>query len=123
MYFLVVDDSPVMRDILIRILKQAGYAEAAFAEAGNGLEALRCMRDAKPDLMFLDWNMPDFNGIELAEKLQLAGIKVKFGFVTIETSEEIRRRALNTGALFVISKPFTPEAMIEAIGQAGLVAI
>ena len=121
MRFLVVDDSPVMRVIIIRILKQAGYAEAVFQEAGNGLEALKCMRESLPDLMFLDWNMPDFNGIDLAEKLKAAGIRVRFGFVTIETSDEVRRRALDAGALFVVGKPFTPEAMLEALAQAGLV--
>lgn len=118
MKFLVVDDSKVMRSIIIRTLKQAGFNDATFQEAGNGIEALKVMRETMPDLMFLDWNMPDLNGIDLAEKLKAAGIQPKFGFVTTETSDEMRTRATNAGARFLVSKPFTPEAMQAAVQQA-----
>jgi len=122
MRFLIVDDSKVMRTIIIRTLKQAGYGAVSYVEAGNGIEALRAMREGSPDLMLLDWNMPDLNGIDLAEKLKTAGIKVKFGFVTTETSDEMRKRAKDAGALFLVGKPFTPEAMQSALQQAGIAA-
>ncbi len=89
-------------------------------EAGNGIEALKAMREGVIDLMLLDWNMPDLNGIDLAEKLKAAGIKLKFGFVTTETSEEMRQRALGSGALFLVGKPFTPESLQSALAQAGV---
>ena len=120
MRFLIVDDSKVMLSIIIRTLKQAGYADAVYSEAGNGIEALKAMRDGVIDLMLLDWNMPDLNGIDLAEKLKAAGIKLKFGFVTTETSEEMRQRALGSGALFLVGKPFTPESLQSALAQAGV---
>lgn len=120
--FLIVDDSKVMRNIIIRTLKQAGWNDGTFVEAGNGIEALKAMREGQPDMMLLDWNMPDLNGIDLAEKLRSAGIKVKFGFVTTETSDEMRKRAMDAGALFLVGKPFTPEAMQSAMQQAGLAA-
>ena len=115
MRLLIVDDSKVMRSIIIRTLKQAGYADAVFAEAGNGIEALKAMREGAIDLMLLDWNMPDLNGIDLAEKLKTAGIKLKFGFVTTETSDEMRKRAIEAGALFLVGKPFTPESLQAAL--------
>ncbi len=120
MKLLIVDDSKVMRSIIIRTLKAAGYGDAVFAEAGNGIEALKAMREGAIDLMLLDWNMPDLNGIDLAEKMKAAGIKLKFGFVTTETSDEMRKRATAAGALFLVGKPFTPEAMQAAFAQAGL---
>lgn len=122
MRILVVDDSKVMRGIIIRTLKQSGYANATVVEAGNGIEALKAMREAPLDLMLLDWNMPDLNGIDLAEKLKAAGIKVRFGFITTETSDEMRKRAMDAGALFVLGKPFTPESIQAALSQAGIAA-
>ncbi len=118
MKILIVDDSKVMRSIIIRTIKQTGHADAVFVEAGNGIEALKAMREGQPDVMLLDWNMPDLNGIDLAEKLKGAGIKVKFGFVTTETSDAMRERAIAAGALFLVAKPFTPEAMQAALAKA-----
>ena len=118
MKILVVDDSKVMRSIIIRTIKHAGYADAVFAEAGNGIEALKAMREGQPDVMLLDWNMPDLNGIDLAEKLKAAGSKVQFGFVPTETSDAMRQRAMEAGALFLVAKPFTPEGMQAALAKA-----
>jgi len=115
---LIVDDSKVMRSIIIRNIKQAGFADAVFAEAGNGIEALKALREGAPDIMLLDWNMPDLNGIDLAEKLKAANIRIKFGFVTTETSDAMRQRAMDAGALFLVAKPFTPEAMAAALTKA-----
>lgn len=115
MKILVVDDSKVMRSIIIRTLRQAGYESAAITEASNGVEALKAMVTSKPDLVFLDWNMPELNGIELAEKLKSAGIHVKFGFVTTESSAEMKARAMAAGAQFLISKPFTVESFQLAL--------
>lgn len=116
MKILVVDDSKVMRSIVIRTLKQAGFDGHTIVEAGNGIEALKAMRETPPDLVLLDWNMPELNGIDLAEKLKAAGIKLRFGFVTTESSDEMKQRATAAGALFMISKPFTPESFQQTLG-------
>ena len=60
-----------------------------------------------PDLLLSDWNMPNTNGIELLEKITSAGINLKFGFVTSECTPEMRSRAAEAGAKFLIAKPFT----------------
>lgn len=109
MRILIVDDSRAMRTIVVRTLRQAGYGHHTLEEASNGAEALQAITTAPPDLVLSDWNMPEMTGIELLEQLNKQGQKVRFGFVTSEGSPEMRRRALDSGALFLITKPFTAE--------------
>ena len=115
MKILVVDDSRVMRQIVIRTLRQAGYAGHEIVEAADGREALEKVQTESPDLVLSDWNMPELNGIDLLAAMRSAGSGVPFGFVTSEGSAEMRARACAGGALFLIAKPFTPEAFDEAL--------
>jgi two-component system chemotaxis response regulator CheY len=115
MKVLVTDDSKVMRQIVKRTLRQAGYTDLQVCEAGNGREALEVIAAEQPDLVLCDWNMPEMNGIDLLTSLRADGRDVPFGFVTSETSPEMRLKAENAGALFLIAKPFTPEAFREAL--------
>lgn len=110
MKILIVDDSRVMRQIVTRTLRQAGYDDHDVVQAGNGVEALEVMADEEPDLVLSDWNMPEMTGIELLRALRGQGDTTPFGFVTSEGSPEMRERAENAGAMFLIAKPFTPEA-------------
>jgi two-component system chemotaxis response regulator CheY len=116
MQILIVDDSRAMRSIVVRAVKAAGYEQAAFAEAQNGAEALAAVRQSRPDLILSDWNMPEMSGIELLRALRAEGIQVPFGFVTSESDAAWREQAFSSGALFVISKPFTPQTVKEALG-------
>ncbi len=93
MKILVADDSRVMRQIVIRTLRQAGYAGHEIVEAENGREALETVHSEAPDLVLSDWNMPEMNGIDLLERCGAAGSTVPFGFVTSEGSDEMRARA------------------------------
>jgi two-component system, chemotaxis family, chemotaxis protein CheY len=115
MKILVADDSRVMRQIVKRTLRQAGYTNVEICEAGNGTEALEVIVREAPDLVLCDWNMPEMNGIELLTALRAGGRNVAFGFVTSEGSPAMRERAQNAGALFLIAKPFTPEAFREVL--------
>ena len=114
MKILVADDSRVMRQIVIRTLRQAGYDGHDVVEAENGREALDKVGSEAPDLVLSDWNMPEMTGIECLRALRASGSAVPFGFVTSEGSEEMRAVAAKDGALFLIAKPFTPEAF-EAV--------
>ena len=111
---LVTDDSRVMRQIVIRTLRQAGY-DWDVREAADGVEALAAIRAEEPDVVLSDWNMPNMTGIELLRGLRAAGYQTPFGFVTSEGSPEMRSTAEEAGALFLIAKPFTPEAFREVI--------
>ena len=109
MKLLVVDDSKAMRMIVKRTLRQAGYENCDVDEAENGVQALEMVRAGAYDLVLSDWNMPEMNGIELLEALKAEGNATPFGFVTTEGTAEMRDRARQAGALFLIAKPFTAE--------------
>lgn len=116
MRILVVDDSKAMRLIVARTLRQAGFGDHEVLEATNGVEAFDVIRREEPDLVLSDWNMPEMTGLELLEFLRLGGNTVPFGFVTSETSAEMRETALGAGAWFLIGKPFTPDSFRETLG-------
>ena len=122
MKILVADDSRVMRQIVIRTLRQAGYAGHDIVEAENGRDALEKVHSESPDLVLSDWNMPEMNGIDLLAALRSSGSVVPFGFVTSEGSPDMRARAEAGGALFLIAKPFTPDAIADKLELLGLVA-
>ncbi|MFK7768391.1 MAG: response regulator [Mariniblastus sp.] len=110
MKVLIVDDSKAMRMIVKRTLKLAGFDALDFVEANDGVEAIAQIAAERPDLVFSDWNMPEMNGIELLKQLRAEGNKIKFGFITSESSPETKKEAMDAGATFLITKPFTPES-------------
>lgn len=115
MNILLVDDSRAMRMLVKRVLRQAGFGDHAVTEASNGKEALEMIRAETPHLILCDWNMPEMSGLELLQELGKNGPKTKFGFVTSEGTPEIRQLAIDSGALFVITKPFEPETFGRAL--------
>ena len=112
MKILVADDSRVMRQIVIRTLRQAGYDDHDIVEAEDGADALAKVGSEKPDLILSDWNMPNMTGIECLAALRASGSTIPFGFVTSEGSSEMRERR-HAGALFLIAKPFTADTFTE----------
>ncbi|MCX7421907.1 MAG: response regulator [Planctomycetia bacterium] len=115
MKILIVDDSKAMRMIVQRTLKQAGFTNIQAVEANNGVEALQVIEEQSPDLVLSDWNMPEMKGIDLLITLRANGRQVPLGFITSESSPEIRAQAEAAGAAFVIIKPFTPAAFEQAL--------
>jgi two-component system chemotaxis response regulator CheY len=112
---LVADDSRVMRQIVIRTLRQAGYDDHDIVEAEDGRDALDKVSSEAPDLVLSDWNMPNMSGIECLQALRSSGSTVPFGFVTSEGSAEMRERAANAGALFLIAKPFNEDTFKDVL--------
>ncbi len=117
MNVLIVDDSRAMRMIVRRTLRQAGFNNLNVVEAENGKEALQRIQECKPDLILSDWNMPELDGMGLLRTLRHNKVYIRFGFVTAQGSPEMRERARNAGANFLISKPFTPETFADVLGQ------
>ena len=115
MKVIIAVDSRVMRQIVLRTLRQAGFGHHDFVEATDGADALDKVTTEQPDLVLSDWNMPNKTGIELLRDLRGSGNAVPFGFVTSEGSEEMRETAEAAGALFLIAKPFTPEHFESAL--------
>ena len=117
MKILIVDDSRVMRTIINRALRQAGFDAHPVSEASDGLAAMAAIETDPPGLVLVDWNMPQMSGMELLRTLRNRGNSVPFGFVTASASPQMRYQAQQAGALFLIAKPFTTEAFTEALAD------
>ncbi|MFC7581164.1 response regulator [Schaalia naturae] len=116
MRVLVADDSRVMRRIVARTLRQAGY-DWEVLEAEDGVQARDLAMAEQPDLVLSDWNMPNLSGIEMLRSLRRAGCDVPVALVTSEGSPQMRELARHEGALFLIAKPFTAEQFRAEIEQ------
>jgi two-component system chemotaxis response regulator CheY len=115
MKIVVCDDSKAMRMIVIRMLKQCGYADAEIIQAEDGAEGLDAVRAHAPDLVVSDWNMPNVLGIDFLRQLRAEGNPVRFGFVTSESTPQMREQAIQAGAMFTIAKPFSPETFADVL--------
>ena len=115
MDILLVDDSKTMRGIVQRAIRQAGFRGLTVSEAENGVQALEKLRQEQPKLILSDWNMPEMSGIDFLVQVRASANKVPFGFITSEASAAIKELALKSGASFLITKPFSPEVMQEAL--------
>jgi two-component system, chemotaxis family, chemotaxis protein CheY len=106
---LVVDDSAMMRKVVLRVLKMAELDFDTILEAGDGSEALTLLRTNSVDLIMCDINMPVMSGIELLQKIKLENLalNVPIVMVTTENSEPQVRQAILAGARGYIRKPFT----------------
>ncbi len=116
---LLVDDSRTFRFILSNILKRAGFETA---EAGNGREALAWLAaNPPPDLITIDWNMPEMDGISLVRAIRAdeSRREIKLVMVTSQTDMNHFTQALSAGANEYIMKPFTEDAVymkLEILG-------
>ena len=110
----LVDDQALFRTGIRMLVDSQPDLEFA-GEAGNGREALEAVKASTPDLVLSDWNMPEMTGIDLLNALRAAGNAVPFGFITSESSDEMRAKATSAGAKFLVTKPFTPDSFREAL--------
>jgi two-component system chemotaxis response regulator CheY len=115
MDILIVDDSKTMRRIVQRAIRQAGFRGLTVGEAENGAQALEKLREVQPKVILSDWNMPEMSGIDFLIQVRAAQNKVPFGFITSEASPGIKDLAISSGANFLITKPFSPEDVQEAL--------
>jgi two-component system chemotaxis response regulator CheY len=115
MDILLVDDSKTMRMIVQRAIRQAGFRGLDICEAENGAQALDKLQGQSPKLILSDWNMPEMSGIEFLVQVRASKNRVPFGFITSEASAEIKELAMSSGASFLITKPFSPEDVQDAL--------
>lgn len=115
MRILLVDDSKTMRNIQKNILGQLGYNDVE--EACDGQDALSKATAYKPDLLLVDWNMPNMDGITFVKTYRAQGNKTPIVMVTTE-SEKVRVvEAIKAGVNNYIVKPFTPETLSERVNE------
>ncbi len=112
---LVVDDSKVMRDMMVACLRADSAFE--FTQAASGLEAIEQLSLKHFDLLVLDLNMPDIGGIEVTQfvRSQPTSNSLPIVIVTTRGDEESRARALEAGASRYMTKPFTPDEILYEV--------
>jgi two-component system, chemotaxis family, chemotaxis protein CheY len=115
---LVVDDSAVMRSMIIRILRLSGLSLGDIFEAPNGREGLRVLDEKWVDLALVDINMPIMNGVEMIETVRKNQATADLPIIVVSTEsnsemvESIRQKNVE-----FVHKPFTPEILRSAVLQ------
>jgi len=113
---LVVDDSGVMRTMIIKSMKMSGLPLGEIHQAGNGEEGLAALSDCWIDLVIVDINMPVMNGEQMIDKMKENTEFTDLPIVVISTegSQARLERLQEKGAAF-IHKPFTPEKIRDTV--------
>ncbi|GJE58650.1 response regulator [Methylobacterium trifolii] len=117
---LVVDDSAVIRKVARRIIETLGFT---VSEAEDGNEALKVCAAAMPEVILLDWTMPNMDGYAFLQALRQApgGTAPKILFCTTENDVGAIARALRAGADEYIMKPFDRDILTAKLEQVGVV--
>jgi two-component system, LytTR family, response regulator len=111
---LVVDDEPLARSNLTVLLRRDPEIEVV-RECGSGMEALAEIRGSKPDLVFLDVQMPECDGFDVLEML---GGELPPAVVFVTAYDQYALRAFEAGALDYLLKPFDNARFDRALGRA-----
>lgn len=111
---LVVDDESQIRRVMRAALSSQGYA---IAEARNGEEALKKLRADQFDLVILDMNMPDMDGVEVCREIRAFSL-VPVIMLTVRSAEKDKVRALDAGADDYVVKPFGMDELLARIRAA-----
>ena len=115
MKILLVDDSRTIRNIQKNTLKTLGHEE--ILEASDGIEALKVKAENPPDLMLVDWNMPNMDGITLIRKIRETDKTTPIIMCTTEAEKSRVLEAVKAGVNNYVVKPFTAQTLSEKIDQ------
>ena len=108
----IVDDEQPAREVLREYLSAFPEIEI-LAECSNGFEAVKTVTELKPDILFLDIQMPKLNGFEVLELIER-----NLAVIFITAYDEYALKAFDVHAVDYLLKPFSPERLAEAIGHA-----
>jgi two-component system OmpR family response regulator len=109
---LVVDDEPSIVDAVATALRYEGYD---VEEAATGREALATATRSEPDLIVLDWMLPDIQGIEVGRRLRAQGSKAAILFLTAKDATENKVEALRAGGDDYVTKPFSLAEIVARV--------
>jgi two-component system LytT family response regulator len=115
MRVLVVDDEPAARRKVVRFLREHADVELA-GECAEGLDAISRVREERPDVVFLDIQMPDMSGFEVVEALAAGEYLPAVVFATAH--DEFALRAFEVSAVDYLLKPFDRERFDRALDRA-----
>lgn len=108
---LIVEDDPDIRELLVTTLRMNGFTTL---EAATGAEALAALQEHRPDLITLDLNLPDLDGVEVCRQCR-ASTDAYIVMVTARQEEIDRLIGLETGADDFIGKPFSPRELTARV--------
>lgn len=112
---LIVDDSKTSRMLFRVYMPKDGKHE--LVEADNLQDAMDRMREFQPELVVLDYNMPQQNGVEMMQALQQAGLEAKFVLLTANVQKAVVDAALASGFLRVVEKPVSAAKIAALLEQ------
>src|SRR5215470_14943770 len=111
---LLVDDHTLIRDGLRRLLQDNADIQVV-GEASDGHEALRLLRQLRPDVVVMDLSMPGLDGIEATKRALSEGVTTRILILTMHANEEYAVRVLQSGARGFIGKGAPSEDVVTAI--------
>jgi len=110
---LVIDDEPHCRNVIVQILKKY-YPEVSLAiECKDGLEGLNCIRRRKPDIVFLDVEIPHLNGFQMLENL--ASDELTFALIFTTVYDQFAIKAIKFSAFDYLLKPIDEMELASAV--------
>ncbi len=112
---LIVDDQQRARRSLLALLATR-FQLAATCEAANGVDAIRCVEECKPDVVLMDARMPEMDGIEATRIIKAKSEDTPV--IVLSMYLEYQESALAAGANAFISKGDPPERLLEALTKA-----
>ncbi|HXJ77798.1 MAG TPA: response regulator [Candidatus Methylomirabilis sp.] len=111
----VVDDDESIREALESLLEWAGFEVELFGSAHEFLSSTRLSEVA---CLVADVRMPGMTGLELQRQLAAAGFRIPIVFITAHGDDAARARALRAGAVAFLRKPFSEQALLDAVQAA-----
>ncbi len=111
---LIVDDEAPIREMIAAALEMAGYHSL---EAEDARTAHSIIVDQKPDLILLDWMLPNISGVELARRLKRESLtnEIPIIMLTAKGEEDHKIQGLEAGADDYITKPFSPRELVARL--------
>ncbi len=116
---IIIDDHPLLRKGIRQLIEDEDDLELV-AEASGAEEGVRLALEHDPDLILLDLNMPEINGIEALKQLRAEGVAARIVMFTVSDHEEDVVVALKSGADGYLLKDMEPEDLLEQLRQAAL---
>jgi FixJ family two-component response regulator len=114
----IVDDDASVCRAISRLLRSWGMNADTFTSGREFIEHLGMMPSFRPDCVVLDVQMPGMNGLEVQDLLVLGDNPLPVIFITAHDEIEVRERALQTGAVAFLRKPFNNEVLIKTLDEA-----